>query len=33
VARFIAERMRRSERIDTEILDLLAYNFPVMEEL
>jgi NAD(P)H-dependent FMN reductase len=24
--------MRRSERIDTEILDLLAYNFPVMEE-
>ena len=32
VARFIAERMRRSERIATEILDLLAYNFPVMEE-
>jgi hypothetical protein len=32
VARFIAERMRRSARIDTEILDLLADNFPVMAE-
>lgn len=32
VARFIAERMRRSERIETEILDLLEYNFPIMEE-
>jgi NAD(P)H-dependent FMN reductase len=32
VTRFIAERMRRSARIDTEILDLLAYNFPVMAE-
>jgi len=32
VARFIAERMRRSERIETEILDLAEYNFPIMEE-
>ena len=32
VARFLAERMRRSERIATEILDLLEYNFPMMEE-
>jgi NAD(P)H-dependent FMN reductase len=31
-ARFIAERMQRCERIDTEILDLREYNFPVMEE-
>ena len=32
VARFIAERMRRSERIETEILDLAEYDFPIMEE-
>lgn len=32
VARFIAERMRRNERIETEILDLAEYNFPIMEE-
>ena len=32
VARFIAERMRRSGKIETEILDLLEYNFPMMEE-
>jgi NAD(P)H-dependent FMN reductase len=32
VARFIAERMRRSEKIETEILDLLEYDFPMMEE-
>jgi NAD(P)H-dependent FMN reductase len=31
-ARFVAERMRRSGRIETEILDLLEYDFPVMEE-
>jgi len=32
VARFMAERMRRTGRIETEILDLAAYNFPIMEE-
>ncbi len=32
VARFMAERMRRTGRIETEILDLLEYNFPIMEE-
>jgi NAD(P)H-dependent FMN reductase len=32
VARFLAERMRRSERIETEVLDLLACDFPIMEE-
>jgi NAD(P)H-dependent FMN reductase len=32
VARFITERMRRNERIETEILDLAEYNFPIMEE-
>src|SRR5205085_2527611 len=32
VARFITERMRRNEKIETEILDLLEYNFPIMEE-
>jgi NAD(P)H-dependent FMN reductase len=31
-ARFIAERMRRHERIETEILDLAEYDFPIMEE-
>jgi NAD(P)H-dependent FMN reductase len=32
VARFVHERMRRRERIETEILDLLEYDFPIMEE-
>ena len=32
VARFVSERMRQSERIETEILDLLEYDFPIMEE-
>jgi NAD(P)H-dependent FMN reductase len=32
VARFIAERMRRNGSIETEILDLAEYNFPIMEE-
>lgn len=32
VARFIAERMRRYGRIETEILDLAEYDFPIMEE-
>jgi NAD(P)H-dependent FMN reductase len=32
VARFLAERMRRTGRIETEILDLLEYDFPIMEE-
>ena len=32
VARFITERMKRTNRIEGEILDLLEYNFPIMEE-
>lgn len=32
VARFMAERMKHTARIETEILDLLEYNFPIMEE-
>ena len=32
VARFLVERMKRSEQIETEVLDLLAYNFTMMEE-
>lgn len=32
VARFVAERMQRNEQVETEILDLLDYNFPMMEE-
>jgi NAD(P)H-dependent FMN reductase len=32
VARFLVERMRRTGRIDTEILDLAEYNLPIMEE-
>ncbi len=32
VARFIAERMRRTERIEAEILDLAEYDLPIMEE-
>ena len=32
VARFILEGMKHSARIETEILDLLEYNFPIMEE-
>jgi len=32
VARFVADRMQKDERIETEILDLLDYNFPMMEE-
>lgn len=32
VARFIYERMRQYEQLETEILDLLEYNFPIMEE-
>lgn len=32
VARFITERMRLTARIETEVLDLLGYNFPIMEE-
>src|SRR5919199_3516535 len=32
VARFIHERIRRYEQIETEILDLLEYDFPIMEE-
>ena len=32
VARFVEQRMKRNERLETEILDLLDYNFPMMEE-
>lgn len=32
VAHFVAERMKRTDRIETEILDLAEYNFPIMEE-
>ncbi|MGE5444934.1 MAG: NADPH-dependent FMN reductase [Ignavibacteriales bacterium] len=32
VARFVYERMRQYEQIGTEVLDLLEYNFPIMEE-
>ncbi|MGH9833689.1 MAG: NADPH-dependent FMN reductase [Blastocatellia bacterium] len=32
VARFISERMKQTGKIETEILDLLEYNFPIMEE-
>lgn len=32
VARFVHERMRERERIETELLDLLEYDFPIMEE-
>lgn len=32
VARFVADRMQKDDRIETEILDLLDYNFPMMEE-
>ena len=32
VARFVAERMQKHERIETEILDLLDYDFPMLEE-
>ena len=32
VARFLAERLRRAGQTETEILDLLEYNFPLLEE-
>ena len=32
VARFVSERMKRTGRIETELLDLLEYDFPIMEE-
>lgn len=32
VARFVEDRMKRTGLIETEILDLLEYNFPLMEE-
>lgn len=32
VARFVYDRMREREQIETEILDLLEYDFPIMEE-
>jgi NAD(P)H-dependent FMN reductase len=31
-ARFVFERMRQRESVETEILDLLEYDFPIMEE-
>lgn len=32
VARFVAERLRRTGTVETEILDLLEYDLPMMEE-
>jgi NAD(P)H-dependent FMN reductase len=32
VARFVEARMKQDARIETEILDLLDYDFPMMEE-
>jgi NAD(P)H-dependent FMN reductase len=32
VANFVKERMKKDERIEAEVLDLLDYNFPMMEE-
>jgi NAD(P)H-dependent FMN reductase len=32
VARFIENRLKNTNQIETEILDLLEYNFPLMEE-
>ncbi|MGB8506996.1 MAG: NADPH-dependent FMN reductase [Pyrinomonadaceae bacterium] len=32
VARFISERMKRTDEVETEILDLAEYDFPIMEE-
>lgn len=32
VAKFVHERMRRLAEVETELLDLLVYNFPIMEE-
>ena len=32
VARFIESKLRQREGVETELLDLLAYNFPIMEE-
>jgi NAD(P)H-dependent FMN reductase len=32
VARFVAERLRRREGVETEVLDLAEYDFPMLEE-
>jgi NAD(P)H-dependent FMN reductase len=32
VARFVYERLRQRETVETELLDLAEYNFPIMEE-
>jgi NAD(P)H-dependent FMN reductase len=32
VARFIEDRLKKTDRAETEILDLLEYNFPMMDE-
>lgn len=32
VARFVFDRMQQREAVETEILDLLEYDFPIMEE-
>lgn len=32
VARFVLARMERNERIETELVDLLEYDLPIMEE-
>ena len=32
VARFVLARLRQRKEVETELLDLLEYNFPIMEE-
>src|ERR1041385_9229104 len=32
VARFVLARLQQRPRVETELLDLLEYNFPIMEE-
>jgi NAD(P)H-dependent FMN reductase len=32
VAKFVFDRLRRRNVVETELLDLLEYNFPIMEE-
>ncbi len=32
VARFVLARLRQRQGVETELLDLLEYNFPIMEE-
>ena len=32
VARFVLSRLQQRKNVETELLDLLEYNFPIMEE-